>query len=217
MRTPNVERTELISRLKEEFGNGEPIFIKEIFVIWGEYSAPRIYQLLRESCEDGTMKKFGPGVYCFPKTAFWGEQLPPTADEVAEKKYIRNGETVFGYYSGLTLLNMVGLSNQVPFTREIVTVNETTKVRDVYMGKARFRLRRAKTEITRENAPLFQILEIFSKTDRPLKKRVADNILALADGVGIDPVLLEECAKFFPKRALKNLKNSEIGYILTQR
>ena len=215
MRTPNVERTELISRLGKEFGKGEPIFMKEIMTVWNEYSAPRIYQLLRVFCEDGTMKKFGPGVYCFPKVTFWGEPLSPTADKVASKKYIQNGEQVFGYYTGLTLLNMVGLLNQVPFTREIVTVKETTKVRYVKMGKARFRLRRAKTEITRENAPLFQILEIFSKIDRPLKKRETDNILALADGVRIDPILLEECANFFPKRALQNLKRSEIGYVLT--
>ena len=216
MRTPGVERTELISRLKKEFGNCEPIFTKEIMASWNEYSAPRVFQLLREFCADGTMNRYCPGIYCFPKTTFWGGQLTLTASKVALKKYIRNGEQVFGYYSGLTLLNMVGLSNQVPFTREIVTSKETTKVRNVNIGKARFRIRRAKTEITRENAPLFQILEIFSKTDRPLKKWQADNLLALAAGVGIDPVLLEECAKFFPKRALQNLKNSEIGYVLAQ-
>ena len=214
MRTPTVERTELIDRLKAEIGIGEPIFIEEVFAAWSEYSRRRVFQLLKEFCADGTMKRYVRGVYYFQKPPLWGIPTPLSAEKIAEKRYIETGEVVFGYYSGLTLLNMIGLTNQVPFVREIVTVKETTRVRKVGIRKARFQIRRAKTQITRENAPLFQMLEIFSKTDQPLKKWQAENILALADGVGIDPVLLEECAKFFPKRALENLKRSEIGYVL---
>jgi len=213
MRTPDIERTELISRLKEEFGNNEPIFTKEIVVSWKEYSRPRVFQLLKELCNDGTIVKYSMGIYYFPELSFWGEFLPLDAVKVAEKRYMRADGKVFGYYSGLTLLNMVGLTNQVPNIREIVTTNETTRVREVTIGKAEFRIRRSRAKITGENAPLLQILDIFNRTDGPLERYQTDNILALI-GNRIDRAILDECSKCFPKRAMKNLKNSEIGYLV---
>jgi len=210
MRTPDIERTELIARLKEEFGEGEPIFTSEIINSWKEYSRPRVFQLLNEFCSDGTIVRYVKGVYYFPETGFWGGLVPLSATKVAEKRYMKADGNVFGYYSGLTLKNMIGLSNQVPAIREIVTTNETTRVREVVIGKFYFRVRRSKLQITKENAPLLQVLEIFNKTDGPLERYQKENILALIGKERIDKELLFECAEYFPKRALKNLMNSEI-------
>ena len=215
MRTPDIERAELISRLKKEFGNGEPIFTKEVVSSWKEYSRPRIFQLLKEFCSDGTMVKYAKGVYYFPELSFWNTPLPLDADKVAEKRYLKADGKVFGYYSGLTLLNMVGLTNQVPNKREIVTENETTRVREIIIGRAEFRIRRSRAKVTEENAPLLQILDIFSRTDGPLEGYQKDNILSLISGGRIDRKLLLECAEYFPKRALKNLMDSEIGYFVS--
>jgi len=218
MRPREVERAELIDRLKTKFGIDEPIFTEEIITSWNEYSAPRVYQLLREFCTDGTITKYSYGVYFFQKIAFWGKPLSLSAEKVAKKRYMQNGDKIYGYYSGLTLFNMVGLTNQVPFVREIVTMNETTRLRNVMIGGRRFRIRRAKTEITKENAPLFKILDIFSerplKIERPLDRVQIENLIVIAGGGRIDSASLEECAKFFPKRALQNLKRSEIGYLV---
>jgi len=214
MRTPDVDRTELISRLIKEFGNGEPIFTKEILLSWKEYSRPRVFQLLKELCCDGTIVKYAKGVYYFPEMSFWNAPLPLDAVKVAEKRYLKADGKMFGYYSGMTLLNMVGLTDQVPNTREIVTMNETTRVREIVIGKAEFRIRRSKTRITEENTPLLQILDIFDRTDGPLERYQTDNILALIGNGRIDRTLLYECAKYFPKRALKNLMDSEIGYLV---
>jgi len=214
MRTPDVDRKELIARLKAEFGEDEPIFIKEIMSSWREYSPARISQILKELCSDGTIVRYARGVYYFPKTAFWNAPLPLDVTKVAEKRYMKANGEVFGYYSGPTLLNMIGLTNQVPNTDEIVTMNETTRVREVTIGKFYFRLRRSKMQITEENAPLLQVLEIFNKGDAPLERYQKENILALLGNKTIDKALLFECAEYFPKRALKNLMNSEIGALL---
>jgi hypothetical protein len=109
---------------------------------------------------------------------------------------------------------MVGLTNQVPNTREIVSTKETATVRSVYIGKRRFLVRRAKAEINDKNASVFQILEIFIVIDRPLERYQAENIIALAGGERIDKGLVTECAKYYPKRALKNLMNSRVGYVV---
>ena len=213
MRTSNIEKAELIIRLKRKFGVDEPIFADEIITAWGEYSRPRVFQLLKTFCEDGSIAKYAIGVYYFPEKTVFGTNSVLSAVSVAEKRYLKSKGRVFGYYSGLTLLNMVGLTNQVPNTREIVTSNESTRVREVVIGKRRFLIRRAKESITSENAPLFQLLEVFDKLDRPLEKYQAENLLALA-GERIDKQMLAQCAKYYPKRALQNLINSEIGYVV---
>ena len=213
MRPKTIEKAELIARLKRQFDLNEPIFTREILAAWGEYSRPRVFQLLKELCASGEIARSTPGVYYFPGTTFWGERSLLSPVKVAEKRYMQADGQVFGYYSGMTLLNMVGLTNQVPNTREIVTTKESTAVRSVYIGKRRFLLRRAKTEITDKNAPVLQMLEIFSGFDRPLEKYQAENLLVLVGNRGIDKKLLTECAKYYPKRALQNLMKSEIGYV----
>jgi hypothetical protein len=169
--------------------------------------------LLKELRNDDFVR-YSFGVYYFSETAFWGAPLPLDAAKVAEKKYIKNNGRTLGYYSGLTLMNMVGLTNQVPNTSEITTVRETTRMRDISIGKAKFRIRRAKMEVTEENAPVLQLLELFNRIDKPLEKFQKDNLLILIGNKKIKAELLAECAKCFPKRALQNLKRSEIGYIV---
>jgi len=214
MRAPNVESTELIKRLKGEFGSNEPIFTEEILSIWSEYSRPRVFQLLKELCTSGKIAKYALGIYYFPEPSFWGAPLPLDAVKVAEKWYLKADGKILGYYSGLTLLNMTGFTNQVPNVREIVTMKETTRVREIKIGKTRFLIRRAKMSITEENVPLFQILEIFDRIDGPLERYQSDNMVSLLNDGRIDAKLLDECAKCFPKRALKNLKKTEIGYLV---
>lgn len=213
MRTSNIEKSELIARLRNQFNSNEPIFTEEILAAWGEYSRTRVFQLLKEFCEDGTIVKYALGVYYFPEKAFWGGLTTLNPTKIAEKRYLQAGGRVFGYYSGLTLLNMTGFTNQVPNVCEIVTVNETTRIREVAIGKAKFIIRRAKTQITDENAPIFQVLEIFNKIDYPLERYQKENLLALTKGK-IDAQLLMECAKYFPKRAIQNLRNSELSYVV---
>jgi hypothetical protein len=216
MRRANVEKEDLIERLEKKFGKNEPIFVKDIMEAWGEYSRARMFQLIRMFCDDGTLMKKVPGVYYFPKDAvYWSGVLSLETMKIVERKYLKDNGKVFGYYSGQTLMNMVGLSNQVPNTDEIVTVNETTRVRTVMINKFKVILRRAKIEINEKNAPIMQLLEIFNQYDKPLARYQRDNLVALVSGK-IDENILTECAKCFPKRALENLKKSEVYNVLAQ-
>jgi len=216
MRTAIVGKEELLERLEKRFGKNEPIFLKEILEAWSEYSRPRVLQLVREFCDDGTFVKKIPGVYYLPEDAvIWEGTLSLDTMRIVERRYLKDEGKVLGYYSGQTLMNMVGLSNQVPAVDEIVTVNESTRVRWVNIGKARFILRRAKIKISEKNAPVMQLLEIFNQYDKPLAKYQQDNLIALAGGK-IDKDILAECAKRFPKRALENLKRSEVYDVLAQ-
>ena len=215
MRTAIIEKEELIKRLEKRFGKNEPIFLEDIMKEWSEYSRPRVFQLIRLLCNDGTLTKDIPGVYYFPKDAVWGGTLSLDTMKVVERRYLKDGGKVLGYYSGQTLMNRAGLSNQVPNIREIVTVNESTRVRTVTIDGFKVILRRAKIEINETNAPIMQLLEIFNRYDKPLARYQQDNLITLAGGK-IDPDILTECAKCFPKRALENLKRSEVYDVLAQ-
>jgi len=207
MRKALVEKEKLLRRLEKRFGVNEPIFTNEIMAQWSEYSRARVFQLIKILCEDGSLMRKIPGVYYLPKEAFWGGTWSLDTGKIIEKRYLESNGKVIGYYSGLTLMNKVGLSNQVPFTDDIVTMNETTTVRWVNVGKARVILRRARIKINEQNAPVMQVLEIFNRYNGPLAKYQQDNIIGLVGGK-IDPKILTECAKRFPKRALENFKRS---------
>ena len=215
MRRAKAGLDELAERLEKRFGINEPIFIKDIMKTWSEYSQSSVYKLVGALCDEGTLKKKVPGVYYFPKEAVWGGEFSLETMKIVERRYLRYNGKVFGYYSGQTLMNMVGLSNQVPNTEEIVTMNESTRRRTVTINGFRYTLRRAKIEINEKNAPVMQLLEIFDQYDEPLARYQKDNLIALARGK-IDKDVLTECAKCFPRRALQNLKRSGVYDVLAQ-
>ena len=216
MRRAIVRKEELIERLEKRFGRNEPIFMKDIMEAWSEYSRPRVLQLLRELRDGGILLKDTRGVYYFPAEAvYWEGELLLDTMKIVERRYLKDGGKVFGYYSGLFLLNQAGFSNQVPNTREIVTMKETTRVRTVTIDGFKVKLRRAKIEINENNAPVMQLLEIFNQYDRPLARYQQENLILLTGGK-VDTDVLAECAKCFPKRALENLKRSGIYDVLAQ-
>jgi hypothetical protein len=213
MRTAIIRKEELIERLEKRFGKNEPIFVKEIMEEWSEYSRSRVFQLIEALRDDGKLIKKIPGVYYLPKDAVWGGVFSLETMKIVERRYLKDDGNVFGYYTGQTLMNQAGFSNQVPNTREIVTTKETTRVRTVTINKFKVILRRAKIEINEKNAPVMQLLEIFNRYDRPVAKYQLENLIALTGGK-IDEDVLTECAKCFPKRALQNLKNSGVYDVL---
>jgi len=216
MRRPIVGKKELVKRLEKRFGKTEPIFTEDIMEAWSEYSRPRVFQLIKELCDDGALMRDIPGVYYFPEEAvLWEGTLSLDTMKIVERRFLGDKGKVFGYYSGQTLMNMVGLSNQVPNTPEIVTVNEATRVRTITIDGFKVKLRRAKIKIDAKNAPIMQLLEIFNQYDKPLARYQQEILIALACGK-IDEKVLMECAKCFPKRALENLKKSEVYDVLAQ-
>lgn len=56
---------------------------------------------------------------------------------------------MFGYLSGYMLVNMLGLTTQVPMVYEVVSNNATTDYRKIMISKTRVIVRRPKVEITR--------------------------------------------------------------------
>lgn len=144
-------------------------------------------------------------------TPFGSSLLNP--NKVIEKKYIYDGSGAIGYYSGITLLNKIGLSAQVPNIIDIYTNNETSKVREVTVGKQRVVLRKARTTITADNAAVQSFLELMNEFPASFfdGERRALIIKFVAQN-NITRGAITQYAPTFPDKAMRTMIESEVIY-----
>ena len=143
--------------LKDKYGFNEPIYVQEIQ--FESCSRSWIFEELKKLVESGELKRFDTGIYYFPKKMPWGDSCLASR-KVIQKRFLSDGDKVYGYIAGLSLVNQAGLSTQVPNLLELVTNNESTRVRNINVGFQKVRLRRARTTITRDNVKALQFLDL---------------------------------------------------------
>ena len=204
----------LLESILQQYGTNEPIFSSEIS--FRDYSRPWIYKQLNKLCEEGKLIRYEKGIYYVPtETPFGKSLLNPR--KVIERKYISQGEETIGYYSGIAFQNQLRLTTQMPNVIEIYTNNETTRVRDVYVGKQKVLLRKARTKITTANSDVLSFLELMNDLNPVgldvekkaiITKFVTDRKISRKDITAYAPV--------FPDKALRTLIESEVIYSVAQ-
>ena len=204
----------LFESILQQYGTNEPIFSSEIN--FQDYSRPWIYRQLNKLCEEGKLIRYEKGIYYVPtETPFGKSLLNPR--KVIERKYISQGEETIGYYSGIAFQNQLRLTTQMPNVIEIYTNNETTRVRDVYVGKQKVLLRKARTKITTANSDVLSFLELMNDLNPDgldvekkaiITKFVTDRKISRKDITAYAPV--------FPDKALRTLIESEVIYSVAQ-
>lgn len=202
---------ELIEYLIKTFGYNEPILLEEIS--FNNYSKPWINKQLAKYVETGELVRFEKGVYYVPKKTILGpSKLNP--QKVIERKYINNKD---GYYSGVSFLNQLGLSTQVPNVIEIYTNNEKAKVREVSIGKIKVMLRKARTTIDDSNVAVQSFLELMNSVSpsffNPDRKQITAKFIK---EMGITRNDISKYAKAFPDKAMRTLIESQVIYDVTQ-
>ncbi len=151
----------LLEFLKSKFGPGKPIFTEDAESLG--LSAGNLRQQFKKLVDAGELSRFEPGVYFLPDCNH--EYYPISSNMVAEYKYITNGDEIYGYYSGYTFANQLGLCLQVPYKEEIVTNNTTAIAREVKVGEIPFYIRRAKVEVTKDNRNVLQLLDLLKDVE----------------------------------------------------
>ena len=151
----------LLEFLKSKFGPGKPIFTEDAEPLG--LSAGNLRQQFKKQVDAGELSRFEPGVYFLPDPNH--EYYPISSNMVAEYKYITDGDEIYGYYSGYTFANQLGLCLQVPYKAEIVTNNTTAIAREVKVGKIPFYIRRAKIAVTKENRNVLQLLDLLKDVE----------------------------------------------------
>ena len=190
-----------VERLKEKFGENNPIFTYEILETFKEYTKAYVFRMLNKSLEKKEIIKYCAGVYYIPsKTRRGLSTIIP--EDIINKKYITNDDDIYGIYSGLLLRNLFNQTAQVPNTIEIVTNNESSRSRKITINNRDFILKKSRCKITKENYKEYMILELLSNkisiTDvKTIKNYMEDNKITLQS--------LLEIAKYFPSSTLKKM------------
>ena len=199
-----------VERIKKEFTSGKPIFIEDILILFPEFTRAYIFRLLKKAITSGELIRFSRGVYCIPKKTIIGNSTI-TSNMVVNSKYITDGESTFGIYSGLALLNQFSISSQIPNVVEIVTNNESTRKRTIEIDGMEYIIRKSRFEITNDNYCYYTVLQLFSELgDNTLSDFSRKNIKEYINEKQIDCNKLIKCASFFPAQVLKKLMLSGI-------
>lgn len=155
-----------------------PLFIEDF--VNDDIRYDSVKTLLSKYVKTGDLKRYAQGIYYVPKKTVLGYSTL-SFESVIERKYITDKGEVFGYYSSASLLNLVGLSTQVPNTPEITTNREATRKRTVRIGNRQVIVRRSEIEITGDNAPYLQFLDIFRYADMDMIQENRERIIAFFD------------------------------------
>lgn len=143
--------------LSENYQPGEPIVASDIDLGLSATNRRRQFKTLTDS---GLLSRAENGIYYIPQKSILGYELPLSPDKIAKSKYISRNNRVFGFYSGATFANILGISTQNPFTREIVSNEIGNPLKKDTIAGRNFIIRKARTKITKENVTILQLLEL---------------------------------------------------------
>jgi DNA-binding Lrp family transcriptional regulator len=147
--------------LIEQYGYNAPLFLSEIRA---EGISPNtLKQQFKRMTDAGIMKRFDKGIYYFPKESRLLGESYLDGNLVISEKYIKQNDTVFGYYSGAAFANQLGVTTQVPAEKEIVTNKEATKGRRIALANYRLRLKKPRVPIDNQNWRLLQLLDLLNE------------------------------------------------------
>ena len=188
----------------KKYGRGEAVFIDEIEGMFAQYKEAYIYRLLAREVASGEIVKFCRGVYYIPKKSIFGN-VAISAESVAQKCYITCGKDRFGIYGGLNLLNIFGVSTQVPYITEIITNKESSRCREVKIGGSKFLLRKSRCEINKGNIREYTLLELLSVCSNEDLRKAEVRRTVREYAKDLNNRKLASMSKYFPARTSKRL------------
>ena len=150
--------------LMENYGYNEPIFLNELSV--EGLSKNAIRQSVKRLTANGFLERYDSGIYYIPKSGglLGKNYLDPSV--VIMRKYVENKSNQYGYITGLSFANQLGLTTQMPAVIEIVTNREATNGRTVFLGNQRVRVKRSVIEVSDSNAELLQFLDSVGQAEK---------------------------------------------------
>ena len=196
------------------FGYNEPFKTSEIN--FEDYSKEKICIEMTKLCKKGKVVRFETGIYYIPKTNKFGTVIF-NQSKIVDKKYIKDGEQVFGYYSGTELEYRLGLTKVKPNTIVIYTNGETTRMRRVMVGSQRIILRKPRTKIDKFNASILCFLELMNGIDVETLDEYKRKLIS--DYIAENRITQKQITKYipyFPDKTCRNLIESEVIYRVPQ-
>lgn len=189
----------LKSYLLENYDYNEPIFLNELSIEGLSENAVR--QSVKRLVSNGFLERYDSGIYYIPKqgSLLGKSYLDPLL--VIMRKYIGNKSGTYGYITGISFVNQLGLTTQVPAVIEIVTNKEATNGRMLMVGNQKVRVKKAPVTVSDDNAELLQLLDGISQAEKYTELPIDETI---------DTLLSYVKQKKFTKKQL-----SEVSSVIT--
>ncbi len=154
----------LKSYLIENYGYNEPIFLNELSVDGMSENAVR--QSVKRLVANGFLERYDNGIYYIPKRDGLLEKSYLDPSVVVMRKYVQSKFEVYGYITGISFANQLGLTTQMPAVIEVVTNRESTNGRLVIVGKQQVRIKKPMISVSGSNAELLQFLDGVSQAEK---------------------------------------------------
>lgn len=154
----------LKSYLLENYGYNEPIFLNDLKIEGLSENAVR--QLVKRLVAKGFLERYDNGIYYIPKAGGLLEKSYLDPLLVIMRKYVRNKYETYGYITGLSFVNQLGLTTQMPAVIEIVTNTEATNGRTVMVGSQKVRVKKSAVPVSNNNAELLQLLDCIVQAEK---------------------------------------------------
>ncbi|MDD4211661.1 MAG: DUF6088 family protein [Clostridia bacterium] len=210
----------LISDIQKNYNLGEPILLKEIVDSFSNTKKePSIRQELGRLVEKNELIKAGRGIYVLPEKSITGKYKKPDFDSIIQKKYFQANDKKSGYYAGLTALNNLGISFQVPNIKEITTNKESSRKREVVINNRNIILRRPRVNINNNNANTLQFLDIitiFEKYSDIDKFEALNKIISYYKNKNVTMDNINKYIKYYPAKTSKKIMEYKIYNEFTQ-
>lgn len=165
----------LKSYLLENYGYNEPIFLNELSIEGLSENAVR--QSVKRLVANGFLERYDSGIYYIPKSEGLLAKSYIDPFLVIMRKYIKNKYETYGYVTGISFANQLGLTTQMPAVIEVVTNRESTKGRIITVGNQKVRIKRPVVAVSDDNAELLQLLDSIRQaekyTELPMEETIA--------------------------------------------
>lgn len=185
--------------LMENYGYNEPIFLNDLAIEGMSENAVR--QSVKRLTASGFLERYDNGIYYIPKrSGLLGKSyLDPSV--VIMRKYVKNKSEIYGYVTGISFANQLGLTTQMPAVIEVVTNREVTNGRMIMVGNQRVRIKRPTITISDSNAELLQLLDSIGQAEKYTELTIEETI--------------ETLISYMRKKRFTKEQLSEVSSILT--
>lgn len=208
-----VIKLNLKEKLIYNFGYNEPILIKEVAEI-EKTNLNNARQKLKRAVDKGEVKRYKNknGIYYVAKSNSILKNSSISLDKVIQKSYLKDDKEVFGYISGLSFANKLGLTTQNPSAIEIVTNKESTIKRTVNYNIRQIILRKPRVKINKSNFKLLQVLDLFNNINRYnniSNEQIIKLVTSYLSDMKISEIKIKAILKKYPTKT--QLKFYEMG------
>ena len=160
--------------LIDNYGYNEPIFLNDLLVEGISENAVR--QSVKRLVACGFLVRFDSGIYYIPKSGglLGKSYLDPSV--VIMRKYVENNSNKYGYITGLSFANQLGLTTQMPAVIEIVTNREATNGRTLMVGNQKVRVKKSVIPVSEDNAELLQLLDSVGQAEKYTELTIEETV-----------------------------------------